>query len=56
MTENKPETQEKQLDPFDALVAGIKIAQERQKAEGKTTLPTPEIDKYIKKKGEEPKK
>ena len=56
MSENKPETPERELNPVDALVAGIKIAHGRQKAEGKTPIPTPEIDKYLQKKKEEPKK
>jgi len=52
----KPESQERALDPFDSLVAGIKITQERQRTEGKRTLPTPEIDKYIQKNQEEVRK
>ncbi|MBI4153434.1 hypothetical protein HY503_00325 [Candidatus Woesebacteria bacterium] len=56
MSENKPEAPERKLNPFDALVAGIKIAQQRQRAAGGTPIPTPEIDKYIQKKKEEPRK
>ncbi len=56
MSESKPESKAEKLEPFDALVAGIKMSQERQRAHGKTTLPTPEIDKYIQRKREEPNK
>jgi len=52
----KPESQERVFNQFDSLVAGIKITQERRRTEGKRTLPTPEIDKYIQKKQEEARK
>lgn len=50
MTENKPEVQKSELDPFDALIAGIKISHTRQKSEGRVPPPTPEIDKYLREK------
>lgn len=54
MPENLSGPPEKKLDPLDALIAGIKITHKRQRAEGETPIPTPEIDKYLQKKKEEP--
>ncbi|OGM02513.1 hypothetical protein A2115_00830 [Candidatus Woesebacteria bacterium GWA1_41_8] len=46
--ENTPSKQE--LNPFDMLVASFKKVTERSKQQGRSSLPTPEIDRYLEEK------
>jgi len=56
MVENKHDSSQPQLSSTDALVAGIKYFQSKQKQEGTTPFPTPVIDRYIEDKKQEVKR
>jgi hypothetical protein len=58
MGDNPIEHKEDQLNPEEALIAGIKIVQGRNLEEGRVQvpIPTPEIDKLVEKKKKEASK